>query len=126
MSFDNQTYDRYHPADDLTVNVVEAVQGRHFVAFTGAEVRGHASVVPATAGTFPAGVAAYDAAAGDLVGLKRGNRVITVAVDADIPAGTAVEVGAGGVAVALDTGIPVGTVYGRGTVDRTVLVALNV
>lgn len=126
MSFKNQTYDRFHPADDLTVNAVEDVRGRHFVAFTGTEERGHARVVPAAAGTFPAGVAAYDAAAGELVGLKRGNRVITVAVDAEIPAGTAVEVGAGGVAVALDSGHPVGTVYGRGTVDGTVLVALNV
>lgn len=123
--FNNPTYDRFAPADDITVHAAKAVKGRHFVAFTGNETEGHAQVQPATAGSYPAGVAAYDAAEGNLVGLKRGNRVITVAASSDIPSGTAVEVGEDGTVIAHTSGQIVGTVYAKGDIAGTVLVAIN-
>ncbi|WP_408926303.1 hypothetical protein [Corynebacterium marquesiae] len=123
--FDNQTYDRFSPADDITVHAAKAVKGRHLVAFTGNETDGHAQVQPATAGSYPAGVAAYDATEGNLVGLKRGNRVITVAASSDIPSGTAVEVGEDGTVIAHTSGQIVGTVYAKGDIAGTVLVAIN-
>ena len=126
MSYKNRTYDRFAPADDMTVHAAAAVKGRRFVTFTGEETNGHAQVVPATAGTYPAGVAAYDAAKDNLVGLKRGNRVITVATAEKLAAGTTVEVGTDGIAIAHSAGVAVGTVYAAGDVEGTVLVALNV
>ncbi|AFJ33950.1 capsid cement protein [Mycobacterium sp. MOTT36Y] len=65
------------------------------------------SVAPAAAGGRPIGVAAWDAATGQIVRVARGG-VVKVLAGGAINAGDAIQVGAGGTAVTATTGIVVG------------------
>ena len=84
-------------------------EGR-FVAITGSRTaRGNVAVGPAAAGVRPFGVAATDAAVGELVRIVRGgSRVVRVTAAGAIAANTDVQVGANGTATTKAAGIAVG------------------
>ncbi|EFG75191.1 hypothetical protein HMPREF0591_4869 [Mycobacterium parascrofulaceum ATCC BAA-614] len=85
------------------------ITARQFVAVSGDRnaSTGNVSVAPAAAGSRALGVAAWDAAAGQLVRVARGG-VIKVLAGGAITAGDPVQVGAGGTAVTATTGVVVG------------------
>lgn len=125
MGFVNPTYDRFNPANDITLVAAKAVTGRRFISFTGTESRGLAQIKHAEPGGVAAGVAAYDAEVNNLVGLRRGNRVITVEAEGQLTVGAPVQVGDAGKAVAHTDGHIVGTVYAATKYDSIYYVAIN-
>lgn len=108
MRYLNQARDLYNPANDLTAAVTAPVSGKTFLTVTGTLTDRLVQVGPAAVGTSPIGVAKYDAATGEHVGIARGHRIITVTAGAAISAGTVVQVGANSQAVPLSDGTPVG------------------
>lgn len=99
----------YAPGADLPGLATAPVTGRQFVAISGdrSAGTGNISVAPAAAGSRPIGVAAWDAATGQIVRVARGG-VVKVLAGGAINAGDAIQVGAGGTAVTATTGIVVG------------------
>lgn len=99
----------YAPGQDIPGLATAPVAGRQFVAISGDRDAGtgNVSVGPAAAGSRPIGVAAWDAAAGQLVRVARGG-VVKVLAGGAVNAGDAIQVGAGGTAVTATTGIVVG------------------
>lgn len=100
----------YAPGADITAEATAAVTARRFLAVSGNRTSGgNIAVAPAGAGVRACGVAATDAAIGELVRVVRGNsRVVRVTADGALTAGAEVEVGSAGKAKAKGTGVAVG------------------
>ncbi|KUH89801.1 capsid cement protein [Mycobacterium sp. IS-1556] len=100
----------YEPGKDITGQATAAVTARRFLAISGNRTSGgNISVAPAAAGGRTCGVAATDAAVGELVRVVRGNsRVVKVTAEAAIAAFAEVQVGAAGQAITKAAGVGVG------------------
>lgn len=98
------------PGTDVTGQATAAITGKRFVGISGNILAdGSLSLAPAAAASRAVGVAKYDAAVGEKVGVYRGARmVVPVTAGAAITAGQAVEVGTLGQAIPLAAGIAVG------------------
>lgn len=112
----------YHPGADVTGRATADVTNRRFVAVSGNRATqtqgGNVSIAPAAAGTRAFGVAADDAAIGQLVDVLRGG-VVRVDAGGAIAAGAEVEVGAAGKAITKASGITVGVAI-TGAANNTV------
>jgi hypothetical protein len=98
----------YEPGQRITAEATAAVTERLFVAVSGNRTTGgNIAVAPAAAGARAFGVAAYSAAAGQLVLVARGG-VVKVTAAGAIAAGAAVQVGTGGAASTAGSGTVVG------------------
>jgi hypothetical protein len=98
----------YEPGHRITAQATTAVVERCFVSISGNRTAGgNLAVGPAAAGSRPLGVAAYNAAAGQLVLVARGGVVKVLAAGA-IVAGAVVAVGAGGAASTAGAALVVG------------------
>lgn len=99
----------YEPGRNLSGRASAAVTGKRFLKISGNRNGGNIAVAHADAAGRIAGVAQYDAASGDLVGIARGNsRVTFVTAGGAIAAFDEVEVGAAGVAIKKASGVAVG------------------
>ncbi|MCV7076982.1 capsid cement protein [Mycobacterium szulgai] len=114
----------YEPGRDITAQASAAVTAKRFVAISGNRTAGgNLSVAHAVAAGRVFGVAATDAAAGQLVRVCRGG-VVKVVAEAAIPANTAVQVGANGQAVTLGAGVAVGYCITAATLGGDAEIAL--
>lgn len=105
----NENVGVYEPGRDITGRAATAVTGKRFLAIVGNRDRGNIAVGVAPLAGRVCGVSKYDAAAGDIVGVARGNsRVTFVTAAAAIAAFAEVEVGAAGQAAVKATGVSVG------------------
>lgn len=99
----------YEPGRDISGRAKTAVTGKRFLSIVGNRDGGNISVGHATAAGRVCGVSKYDAAAGQLVGVARGNsRVTYVTAEGAIAAFAEVEVGADGKAKTFASGKAVG------------------
>lgn len=106
---DNQNPGVYEPGRDISGRAESDVTGKRFLAIVGDRDGGNISVGHATDAGRVCGVSKYDAAAGSVVGVARGNsRVTLVTAAGSIAAFGEVEVGANGAATALAEGEAVG------------------
>ncbi|MEU4781034.1 DUF2190 family protein [Micromonospora sp. NPDC023633] len=122
----NECIPFYEPGRRITGHATAAVTGCRFVGISGnRQADGSISVAHATAAGKAFGVAAYDAATGEKVGILRGSGfIVPVTAAAALTAGQGVEVGANGQAAVLAAGIRVGTVVtaaGAGTLAQIAL-----
>ena len=98
----------YSPGANITAEATAPVTARRFVKISGNRTAaGSLAVSPAAAGDRAFGVAAEDAATGQLVRVARGGVVKVIAAGA-IAAGASVQVGAGGAAATAAAGVVVG------------------
>lgn len=98
----------YAPGQAITAAATSPITGRRFVKPSGNRAAGgNLAVAHAAAGDRPLGVAAADAAPGQLVTLVRGG-VVRVTAGGAIAAGAAVQVGADGKAITAAAGVVVG------------------
>ncbi|MGU3583061.1 capsid cement protein [Rhodococcus sp. C26F] len=99
----------YSPGQAITVEATGAVAQSTFVAVSGNRTAGGGNIAASTAGAGvrALGVAAADAATGQVVAVHRAG-VVRVVAGAAIAAGAEVEVGAAGKAVTLAAGKAVG------------------
>lgn len=105
----NEAVGIYEPGRDITGRASATVTGKRFLKISGNRSGGNIAVAPADAGGRACGVAKYDAASGEIVGVARGNsRVIQVTADGAIAAFAEVEVGTAGKAKTVGTGAKVG------------------
>ncbi|OCB56134.1 DUF2190 domain-containing protein [Mycobacterium vulneris] len=105
----NEMHDIYDPGRDITGRATAAVTGKRFLKISGNRTGGNIAVAPCAAGDRSCGVAKYDAASGDIVGVARGNsRVVRVTAGAALAAGDEVQAGAGGVAIVAAAGAKLG------------------
>jgi hypothetical protein len=125
MRYLNQARDLYTPASDLTATATAPVSGKTFLTITGALTDRLVQVGPAPAGTTPLGVAKYDAATGEHVGIARGHRIITVTAGDTLTAGTPVQVGDNGHAVAQTDGALVGIAVDTADTGADCFIALR-
>lgn len=99
----------YDPGADITAVATTPVVAQRFVAISGNRVDGNVAVAPAAAAGRVFGVAATDAAAGELVRVVRGaSRVVRVTAAGPIAANAEIEVAADGKATTLAAGKAVG------------------
>jgi hypothetical protein len=98
------------PGADVTGQASAAITGCRFVAISGdMQADGSVTVAHAGAGLRALGVAKYDAATGEKVGIYAGRGyVLPVTAGGAIAAGDAVEVGTNGQAITLAAGVAVG------------------
>jgi hypothetical protein len=105
----NENVGVYEPGRDITGRASAAVTGKRFLKISGNRSSGNIAVAPADAAGRVCGVAKYDAASGEIVGVARGNsRVTHVTADGAIAAFAEVEVGTTGKAKTKTAGIAVG------------------
>jgi hypothetical protein len=105
----NENVSIYEPGANISGRAKTDVIGKRFLAIVGNRDGGNISVGHATAAGRVCGVSKYDAAAGEIVGVARGNsRVTYVTAAGAIAAFAEVEVGADGKASTLAAGEPVG------------------
>lgn len=98
----------FAPGEAITAAATEPVTARRVVRISGNRTaNGNLAVAPAGTGARGLGVAANDAAAGQLVRVVRGG-VVRVIADGAVTAGDAVQVGATGGVVTATTGVIVG------------------
>ncbi|GFG64571.1 hypothetical protein MKUB_29160 [Mycobacterium kubicae] len=98
----------YAPGANITGEATATISARKFVKISGNRTAaGNLAVAPAAAGDRAFGVAAHDAATGQLVHVARGG-VVKVLASGAIAAGAAVQVGAGGAASTAAAGVVVG------------------
>ncbi|MDO0975991.1 DUF2190 family protein [Mycolicibacterium frederiksbergense] len=98
----------YSPGADVTAEATAAVTARRFLAISGNRASGgNLSVAHATAAGRIFGVAATDAAQGDLVTVVR-DGVVKVTAGGNIAAFAEVEVGTSGQVVTIASGVAVG------------------
>ncbi|WP_229401924.1 capsid cement protein [Micromonospora okii] len=123
----NECIPFYEPGKRLTGHATAAVTGCRFVAISGnRQADGSISVAHAAAGTKAFGVAAYDAASGEKVGIIRGDGfVVPVMAGANLAANQRVEVGTNGQAIILASGVAVGTVVTGATSGNLAQIALD-
>lgn len=99
----------YEPGRDITGRAASNVTGKRFLAIVGNRDGGNIAVGHATAAGRVCGVSKYDAQAGSVVGVARGNsRVTLVTATGAIAAFGEVEVGTAGTATAHAEGVAVG------------------
>ncbi len=121
----NEAIPYSEPATRVTAHATAAVIGKRFVNISGNRTAdGNYSVAPATAAGAVFGVATYDAAIGDKVGVLRGG-IVPVTAGANIAAGARVEVGTNGQAITLASGIAVGQCLDAATTGNDARIALN-
>lgn len=122
----NECIPFYEPGRRVTCHATAGVTGKRFVGISGnRQTDGSVSVAHATAAGAAFGVAAYDAATGEKVGVLRGSGfVVPVTAAATLTAGQRVEVGANGQAAVLASGIPVGIVVTGATSGTDAQIAL--
>lgn len=108
----NECMPFYEPGRRITCHATAAVIGKRLVAISGnRQADGSISVATSAAASRAFGVATYDAAAGEKVGVIRGSGfVVPVTAAAALTANQQVEVGAAGQAAVLAAGIAVGIV----------------
>lgn len=105
---DNPCIPFMEPGQTLTAQASAAVTGKRLVNISGNRTTdGNYLVAHATAAGRCIGVASYDAAVGEKVGVLA-EGILPVVTGGIIAAGAEVEVGTAGVAVTRATGIPVG------------------
>lgn len=105
----NEMHDVYDPGRDITGRATANVTGKRFVKITGNRSGGNIAVAHCADGDRSCGVAKYDAASGDIVGLARGkDRVVRVTAGANLTAGQEVQAGAAGVAIVAAAGAKLG------------------
>ncbi|MER7164504.1 DUF2190 family protein [Micromonospora sp. NPDC000207] len=123
----NECIPFYEPGRRLTGHATATVTGCRFVMISGnRQTDGSISVSHATAATKAFGVAAYDAAIGEKVGILRGGGfIVPVTAAANLSANQRVEVGTNGQAAALASGIAVGTVVTGATSGNLAQIALD-
>lgn len=98
----------YSPGEAITAEATAPVTTRRVVKISGNRtIGGNLAVAPGSVGGIALGVAANDAAAGQLVRVARGG-VVRVIAEAVIAAGAAVQVGAAAGVVTATTGTVVG------------------
>lgn len=98
----------YAPGEAITAEATAPVTARRVCSVSGNRTaNGSLAVAPAAAGEVALGVAANDAAAGQLVRVARGG-VVRVIAEAVIAPGAAVQVGAAGGVVTASSGVVVG------------------
>jgi uncharacterized protein DUF2190 len=98
----------YSPGANIAAEATAAVTARRFVKISGNRTAaGNLAVAPAAAGDRAFGVAANDAATGQLVHVARGGVVKVIAAGV-IAAGASVQVGAGGAVSTAAAGVVVG------------------
>lgn len=120
-----KSIDVYTPGADVTGRATAAVKQSRFVAITGNAVERLVQVAHAAAGGRTAGVAKYDAATGELVGIARGkDRIVYVTAGANLTAFGEVQVGADGKAVPFTTGVKVGYATTAATTDTAAAISL--
>lgn len=100
----------YAPGEDITAQATAPVIARRFVAISGNRAAGgNVTVAPPAAGARVFGVAATDAATGQLVRVVRGaSRVVRVTASGAIAANTEVQATVDGKAATKAAGIAVG------------------
>jgi hypothetical protein len=114
-----QLIEFYKPGDDLTAYVSADVIGKRCVKISGNRQAGpllntsvsggNVTVAPADAGGRIFGVAKWDAATGQLVGIARGSKsVVPIKAAGTITAFAEVEVGSAGQVVAKSSGVAIG------------------
>ncbi|MGW3608948.1 capsid cement protein [Micromonospora sp. NPDC005163] len=123
----NECIPFYEPGRRITCHATAGVTGCRFVMISGnRQADGSISVAHATAATKAFGVAAYDAATGEKVGIVRGSGfIVPVTAAANLTANQRVEVGANGQAAVLAAGIAVGTVVTGATSGNLAQIALD-
>lgn len=123
----NECIPFYEPGRRITCHATAGVTGKRFVGISAdRQADGSISVAHATAAAAAFGVAAYDAATGEKVGVLRGSGfVVPVTAAEDLTAGERVEVGANGQAAALAAGIAVGTAVTAATTGNDAQIALD-
>ncbi|OPX11997.1 capsid cement protein [Mycobacterium sp. AT1] len=98
----------YAPGEAITASATAPVTVRRIVRVSGnRDANGNIAVAPAGTGVVALGVAANDAATGQLVRVARGG-VVRVMAEASITAGAAVQVGAAAGVVTASTGTVIG------------------
>lgn len=121
----NENVGVYEPGRDISGRASAAVTGKRFLKISGDRSGGNISVAHADAGGRICGVSKYDAAAGAIVGVARGNsRVTYVTAAANIAAFAEVEVGANAEAQTKDTGIAVGYAVTSATAGNDAQISL--
>jgi predicted RecA/RadA family phage recombinase len=113
----NEAIRYYQPGEDITAYAGSGVTGKRCVnisanrqagpALNTSTSGGNVTVAHASAGGVFFGVAAWDAATGELVDIRRGG-VVPITADGAITAGTRVEVGTTGKVRTLASGIAIG------------------
>jgi hypothetical protein len=99
----------YDPGAEISAVATTPVVAQRFVAISGNRVNGNVAVAPAAGGGRVFGVAATDAAVGQLVRVVRGaSRVVRVTASGAIAASAEVQVGGNGTATTLAAGKAVG------------------
>jgi hypothetical protein len=99
----------YAPGRDITGEATAAVTAKTFLAISGDRTMGgNIAVATAGAGARVFGVAKWDAATGQVVGVARATGVVRVVAGAAITAGVEVQSDAAGHAVPLSSGKPAG------------------
>lgn len=123
----NETKPLFRPGKDVTVLTTGAVTGKTFVSVSAARdtATGLIKVATATAALKPFGLATADAASGAVLGVHRGG-IIPATAGGAIAAGALVEIGTGGKVVTLASGVPVGQALEAGTTNNDVLIALDI
>ncbi|WP_280354292.1 capsid cement protein [Nocardia otitidiscaviarum] len=114
----------YAPGADITALATAVVTARRFVGISGNRAPGgNLSVAHAPAAARAFGVAAHDAALGELVTVARGG-IVKVTAAATIAAGAEVEVGANGQAITRTSGVAVGYAVTAATSGTAAEIAL--
>jgi hypothetical protein len=100
----------YSPGADITAEATGTIVARTCVSISGNRTSGgNVAVVTATAAGRIAGVAATDAASGDLLQIVRGNsRVVKITANGTIAAFDEVQVGSSGKVVTKSSGVAIG------------------
>lgn len=121
----NSVHTPLDPGHNYTATATAAVNGGRFVRFSAAGRAGLPSVANGNATAGVAGVAKYDAAANETVGVISGGHVGVIAGGA-IAAGARVYSDANGKATSTaGTGPAVGTAYTDGVLDGVVYIQLD-
>lgn len=105
----NPLHDIYNPGTDITAVASAAITGKTVVKIAGPMKSGLLQVAPAAAGDAAIGIAKYDVAPGEQVGIARGaGRIVTITAGAAITAGQEVETGADSTITPLANGKAIG------------------
>ncbi|MFH5207569.1 capsid cement protein [Antrihabitans sp. NCIMB 15449] len=119
------TINIYAPGGDITGQATGTVTAKRALKISGNRTGGNVAVAPADAAGRIFGVAADDAAVGELVAVARGSgRVVKVTAGGTIAAFAEVEVGTGGKVVTKTSGVAVGYALTGATLDTDAEISL--
>jgi predicted RecA/RadA family phage recombinase len=126
MAIANECQPYYTPGRDVTGTASSAVTGKRLLDIAGnRNTDGTFNVAHCTAAAAPFGVAAYDAASGEQVGVIRGG-IVPITAGGTIAYGARVEVATGGKVVTLASGVPVGKCLTAATNNNDAMIALSI